>query len=244
MDIGIFERLIPAGEVLDTLASEHDRRGTYATWEVCKEAAHETILARLLDGQLVAWATGCKIDCNNPSPGAPGEIISDYDFYSRQEIGEVPLSFWCHYFNAGKAARTADLVASDFRFSYVDEDFSSRSGGAYGVAFDRRGLPHLNWFAPVIADEAKRLEASASQVEPPIGGPGRKPANWWPAFAAELAIYVHDEGVPDGSDTEGQGTIIDAVLSRLAERGAREPSRASIQPVVNDVLRRLRAARN
>jgi len=71
---------------------------------------------------------------------------------------------------------------------------------------------------------------------------GRKPANWWPDFAEELAAYIHDDGLPKGVDTEGQDEVIKAIFGRMAETGKAEPSRTQVQPVVNAVLRRLRAA--
>jgi hypothetical protein len=174
LDVTVFERLISAGEVLDTLAAEHDRRGTFANWEICKDAAQETILARLVDGQLVAWATACKIDCDHPATSSGGEIIAESDFYSGSEIGEVPIAFWCHFHNAGKAGRTVDLVSNDFRFDFVDAAFVWRTGGAYNVAFDRRGLPHLNYSSALTL--ANAVVAEEANITPRMRAPSVKAA--------------------------------------------------------------------
>lgn len=73
---------------------------------------------------------------------------------------------------------------------------------------------------------------------------GRPVASWWPDFAEELAVYIHDNGVPKGSDAEGQSKMIDKIFAALADRGREEPSRTSIQDVVSAVLRRIRSAGN
>jgi len=70
---------------------------------------------------------------------------------------------------------------------------------------------------------------------------GRKPAAWWPAFAEELAIHIHENGIPEGTGSDGQGEIINALLQRLADRG-HDASRTTIQPVIQSVIARLRAA--
>lgn len=73
---------------------------------------------------------------------------------------------------------------------------------------------------------------------------GRPMATWWPDFAEELAVYLHDCGVPEGEDSAGQSAFINAICNRLAQRGKAEPSRSAVQPVVNRVLKRIRSAKN
>jgi len=73
---------------------------------------------------------------------------------------------------------------------------------------------------------------------------GRKPANWWPDFAEELAMYVLECGLPAGSGTEGQSELIDEIFRRIAEAGKAEPGRTTVQPVISAVLRRWRSAGN
>ncbi|WP_156361911.1 hypothetical protein [Sphingomonas sp. Leaf343] len=244
-DTGILDRLVPASDVFDLLARAYDQRGDFANFDVCKQAAIDMLVSRLRSGHATAWSTNCSIDSTLDTGSVTvNEIVSDWDFHRHRGFPAViPLEFWAHFANAGRERRSFDRVSGDFHFSYTDGDYSCRDGSAFDVWLDPRGLPS----AAVLTGQATHAAASGdppARALPVPSGRGRPAANWWPAFAAELAIYIHEEGLPNGSETEGQGTIIDAVLSRLAERGAREPSRASIQPVVNDVLRRLRAARN
>lgn len=244
-DTAILERLVPVSDVFDLLSRAYDQRGDFASFEVCKQAAIDMLASRLRNGHATAWSTNSSIDSAlDTGNQSPGEIVSTWDFHRHNGFpAAIPQEFWAHFANAGRERRSFDPVSGDFHFSYADDEYSSRVGSAYDVWLDPRGLPSA-------AVPTWQTTGSAVPGDPPAkaspiaSGRGRPTASWWPDFAAELAIYVHDEGIPEGIDTEGQGTIIDAVLSRLAERGAREPSRASIQPVVNDVLRRLRAARN
>lgn len=73
---------------------------------------------------------------------------------------------------------------------------------------------------------------------------GRPAAGWWPTFAEELATYIHEVGIPAGQGNEGQSALIDTICERLARQGKPEPSRSTIQPVINAVLRRLREERH
>lgn len=244
-DTAILERLVPASDVLDLLARAYDQRGDFADYEVCKRAALDMLVSRLKSGHAKAWSTNSAIDSTlDTGELSPNEIVSAWDYHQHRGFpAEVPQEFWAHFANAGRDHRSFDTVSGDFHFNYTDGGYSCRDGSAFDVWLDPRGLPSVavpSWQSSTdaVADDAP------AKAPPASNGRGRPAAGWWPDFAAELAIYVHEEGVPEGNDTEGQGMIIDAVLSRLAERGAREPSRASIQPVVNDVLRRLRAARN
>lgn len=84
-----------------------------------------------------------------------------------------------------------------------------------------------------------RPQASASDR-----GAGRAPANWWPDFAEELAVYLHEEGLPVGDGQRGQAALMEGVFRRLVERGKTEPSRTTVQPVIRAVLSRLRTAGN
>lgn len=77
----------------------------------------------------------------------------------------------------------------------------------------------------------------------PAASAGRKAASWWPAFSEEIAVYVHEEGLPDGDGSEGQEQVIRAILQRLSDRNI-DASRTSIQPVIKAILARLRSARN
>ena len=63
---------------------------------------------------------------------------------------------------------------------------------------------------------------------------GRKPANWWPAFAEHLAVFIHDNGMPDS-----QSALIAGVQAAMVADGKDEPSRSQIQPVIKAVFDRI-----
>lgn len=90
-------------------------------------------------------------------------------------------------------------------------------------------------------DNAEPLVAIA---QPPTGNSGRRRADWWPDFAEELAVYMHEMGVPEGYGQQGQSAMIDEIFRRLNTRGKNEPGRTSVQPVVHAVLARLRQGGN
>jgi hypothetical protein len=65
----------------------------------------------------------------------------------------------------------------------------------------------------------------------------------WPDWIAELVCYFHEEGFPPGEGSQGQEAIINEVAQRLAKRELDSPSRAAVQPMVQAVLDRWRAAK-
>lgn len=238
-DIAVLERLVPAGEVLDFLAREHDRRSTYANFDVCRKVALETLLARLRDGHLDAWSTSCGIDSTIDTGSVSLEqIISSWDFYKHSGFPKkVPWDFWAHFHYATEDKRSFDQVANDFRFGYVDETYSMRDGYAYSVYFDPRGLPSgsiPSWHG---STQVAPLHPISELNSPPKVSKGRPSANWWPDFAEELAHEIHQNGMP-----ETQEALIKRVFDAIAERGGIEPSRTQIQPVIRSLFGRLTEA--
>lgn len=234
-DTAVLERLVPAGDVFELLAGQYDRRNDYANFDVCRQVALETLLARLRDGYLSAWSTTSHIDSTlDTGPTSLDQIISTWDFHRHTGFpAEVPREFWAHFHYAGADNRTFDPVAGDFRFSYLDGEYSQREGSAYGVFFDPRGLPAVavpSWHGPV----ENTFQRQVPETITPPTGKGRPPANWWPAFAEELAFYIHENGRP-----ETQEALIAAVFDALARQGKPEPSRTQVQPVVRQLLDRL-----
>jgi hypothetical protein len=114
--------------------------------------------------------------------------------------------------------------------NYLEEWFSAWDIEAWPSFLDEPGSDE---FAP---DNAA---SDPSEVKP---GRGRPAANWWPAFAEELALTIHEEGIPEGAGHVGQSELLDRVCTRLSLSGKPEPSRTTVQPVINAVLKRLRSA--
>ena len=111
---------------------------------------------------------------------------------------------------------------------------------AFGVEFSRADVESMGDVN--LANNESSQDIDKDTKLPSRGG--RKPANWWPGFAEELAVYIHDNGIPPGSGADGQSQIITAIQTLLSEAGKEEASRTSIQPVVTAVLTRMRSAGN
>lgn len=243
-DIAVLERLVPAGEVLDLLAREHDRRSTYANFEVCRKVALETLLARLRDNHLDAWSTACGIDSTIDTGNfSPAQIISTWDFYSHSGFPKkIPMEFWAHFHYATENMRSFDEVANDFRFGYMDETYSKRDGYAYSVYFDPRGLPSgsiPSWHGSTQVAPLQPISELSPSI---VAGKGRPRADWWPDFVAELVAYVKEIGLPEGIGHQGQGQVFKEVSDRLAAAGKSPPERTQTQETINAVLRRMRSA--
>lgn len=101
------------------------------------------------------------------------------------------------------------------------------------------------WPRTMVANSA--LSASKDDDDDAASKPrsgGRPSAKWWPDFAEELALYVHECGIPDGQGHEGQSEMMEAIFKRLVEAGKPEPGRATVQRVINAVMARIRSAGN
>lgn len=64
---------------------------------------------------------------------------------------------------------------------------------------------------------------------------GRRPAHWWADAAVEIAVEIHENGLPERHEE-----LLTRVLDRLAAKG-HHPARSSLQPVVDELIARLRA---
>jgi len=109
----------------------------------------------------------------------------------------------------------------------------------YDVRFHPNGLKVPDPVAPFPIQMGPSLPTPEPLESAPRSNRGRKPAAWWPAFAEELAAYIHEAGIPPGTGSDGQGEMIDAILQRLQNRDV-EASRTTIQPAIQATLDRLR----
>lgn len=212
-------------DAIEALARRHDLAGRFADYEVCLRAAEETIMGRLVAGRLPTIASYVKV---TPGPLGDEWLVEHHD-------EAVPAYFWLRWSRADVIQREADWLVGDFKFDDGDSDGHPAWGQAFDVRFDADSFPGLDLSSPKPA-ESNPSEQGSNR--------GRKPANWWPDFAEELAIYCLKEDPPEGSGTEGQSEMIDAIFGRMAARGKSEPSRTTVQPVINEILRRWRSAGN
>lgn len=209
-------------EVIEALANRYDLSGRYADIDVCLRVAEDTLMARLVAGHLPSIASYVN--------------FCAFGGVERELRGEtVPTSFWKGWNTSRPTDRESDWFVGDFRFSH-DFDWSSEEcwGNAFEVRIDATAFPTLE-----LACLQENQQSAASN-----SGKGRKPANWWPDFAEELAFWCLRNDPPDGSGTEGQSEIIKAVLDRMAKRGVEVPGRETVRPVINAVLKRFRSAGN
>lgn len=156
--------------------------------------------------------------------GVGGRINSRHDTiaYTYHWNGKILIQEW----ETGLFEITSDQIAGA-TFTLHGVQFSADDMAQFGITAGEEGKETMT--PPHLAPETKRSRA------------GRKPAAWWPAFATELAVYIHEIGVPPGSGSDGQGDIIKAVQERMAEAGHESiPDRTSAQSVVQAILDRLR----
>lgn len=123
---------------------------------------------------------------------------------------------------------------------------------AYGVEFCRSDILGM-----LPADLRRKVAAAADAshgAAVPQAGVGtdqlgtkssatsRRLKDPWPAWVAELTFHIHESGYPNGEGSQGQGELISAVADALAERGIESLGRTTVQPIVQAVLDRFRAA--
>lgn len=84
--------------------------------------------------------------------------------------------------------------------------------------------------------EKQAMARAPQQAAAPVG---RAPANWWPDFAREVVIEIHENGLP-----ETQSALIAKVQARFSNAGKPEPSRSQIQPVIREIFAAIGPAGN
>lgn len=147
------------------------------------------------------------------------------DNVQRHPDCDVAAGFW---WAEGHEALTQNWQLGDFE-TWLKKTIRYQ---AFGVRFHR--------------DDVDRM-VGASHVEqrrpePDLETRGRPMSALWPEWVAELVSLVHEEGMPEGSGTNGTEELISSVANRLAARGLEAPARTTVQETVKTVLRRLRSA--
>lgn len=232
-------RWVPAFAAFEALRKQYEASNYYEAEEACWRAAGDTLLRRLQSGQLPSRAASLSEEWDNAFDMEPEpQPRLDVD-----GMISVSGSFWNGFAASKSIHRESDWLAGDFEFKVIAADGRSGwghngRGAAIGLEIDANHLPQFSWPLP---DRDKEIEADRSPAQ---RSGGRPAANWWPDFAEELAVHIHENGIPEGHGHDGQSALIDAVFARMAEQGKLEPGRGTVQPVVNAVLRRIRSAGN
>lgn len=210
--------------------------GPDKSWVHCGEAAfyaneqwQQSVLTKLACGACLARPAS-QFDYRSYSP--QGETV-----HSMRD-GAIPPEFWQDYLNAVQNQRSFDWAEGNVWFRRV-RGLSGQAGSARNVRLllSRDTAPEL-W--PVAPSGILELSAdSALDNAPPRAG-GRGPAKGWSNFAEELAVYLFEEGLPEGQGTQGQSSVIEAIFTRLEQQGSDYPSRSTVQKVVSAALARCR----
>lgn len=236
--------LIPLREAVATIAAIYESTMRCPIAEA-NDLALKAIVRRLSNGLATAYAAQWYLSV---------EWNSEDKSYSDSGGKELPMEFWLCFEQATDFA-IHDWVAGEFAFwRDASEEWHGFEGFAHLLQVSRKGLPLIDDSRPLGAgDRAGLLFRSANQ-RPPVDHAievqaammaevrrGRRPAKWWPDFAEELAVFCLEEGLPAGTGTEGQSDVLSAVFARMTAAGKPEPSRTTVQNVVNQVLLRWRA---
>ena len=140
-----------------------------------------------------------------------------------REEQAIHKKFW---WATGHEALKQNWETGDFE-TWIDKRFHLK---AFGVTFHREDIRRM---VPSAFPETTASEESRNSG-------GRSMSRHWPEWVAELVAHVHEAGIPEGVGTKGSEALIDAVATRLAERGLDAPSRSTVQETINAVLRRMR----
>lgn len=158
-----------------------------------------------------------------------------------EQDGSIPLRFWSHLLEIrmrpSGSSNWIDWVPGDFQFSWSD-GLAECDAAAHGVQIRKDDLDALQ-----LPDFDLSGSVSGQPIAPQVAKGGRPNATWWPDFAQELAIYLYENGLPDGEGRDGQSTVFDAIDSALEVRGIKI-GRSTAMPVIGNVIERLRSSKN
>lgn len=175
--------------------------------------------------------------------------------YRQHDVQEFPLvkSQCCNYAmtvrdwaDAGNAGADGSMLwsASELTHRLMNQEHPEACITYAGIRMAKADIERRIAVAGWPAPKCDNSDLPDVKPQPRAKESGRRPANWWPDFAEELAVYIHSEGIPAGHGQEGQSAMIDEIFRRLSARGKDEPSRTTVQPVLRAVLNRLRSAGN
>ncbi|MFN3991159.1 MAG: hypothetical protein ACK4IS_12980 [Erythrobacter sp.] len=119
-------------------------------------------------------------------------------------------------------------------FASSEDGQSGERHVVHGLRFNRQDIEKFFGIIPARSSETTKATKASG---------GRPPASWWRLFAEELAIYIYENGIPEGAGADGQDQIIKEIQTRIIEAGEEEPSRTAIQGVVRSVIIRIRSAK-
>ena len=113
-----------------------------------------------------------------------------------------------------------------------------------GIQFDVSGIVEIESQVGPARPAQSKDDGNNDNLPPPNFPAGRKLSQQWRPWVAELVAEIHDHGVPEGVGSQGQEELIKRVADGLAKRGIEGLGRSTVQPVVQEVLNRMRGADN
>jgi len=176
---------------------------------------------------LLIWAASDVEGLSLRAKAKSYKIEPSTGYGSREQLYDVIVHRWIWRSNVD----LADHATGTFKLKNMEFNYDIT---LLGVEYSLDDLE-------LIVPQGSQKPATPDPVKTRRSGGGRPPAPWWPTFAAELAVYVHEVGLPAGTGAMGQGEMIEAIQTRMVENGHHKaPDRSSIQAVVQEVLDRLR----
>lgn len=234
---------ITAGEYISELMVKYQPFGAKRETALQQADVLGSCLERLAQGELVAWSKNWHfskgLDADPESSFDEWKVPDPYFLDSSDgKFSAIPREFWEHFTECLGCNRKFDMVFNSFALfrcrpgiltgDRLDHIIKGKASDVH-FSIDREIMPSHR-----LGTEPEEQAGSMGKVN----GGGRPPANWWPDFAVELAVYIYEMGVPENG-RGAQAAVIDAVFARMNEHGRPEATRTAVQPVVNEVLRRI-----
>ena len=154
-----------------------------------------------------------------------------YEKASTSDDAMLPNTFW---WAEGKESLEQTWETGDFGTS-INDGRESREWKAFGVRFRREDIEAMLPEQHAVVFKPATAHNSAQRT-------GRPKVASWNAWIAELALHVHENGLPTGEGSKGQEALISAIAERLAKQGIEGPSRSTVQGAAQAVLDRVRSA--
>ena len=204
---------VAIGKVLTNIVSEQIAEAT--AWE----AIWKRLTIGILQGRAQTWIeTSARAD----TPMLPRRYVNK----------AIPQWFWESLTSLQAAPTLGDFVAE-----CLIPDLAAK----IGVILVRVELLGVKLAGSGLAEEFPGI-AWEGHVNPKRAfPPGRPPAGWWQLLAIELALYVHDHGIPAGKGTQGVEAIVGEMQLRLEEKGF-GPDRTSLNKTIGTFLKRQRGS--
>jgi len=211
-----------------------------AVSEICAQVGCDGVVAiqEIVKHCRAGFITG---RCSEISWRITDRYATSEEFF--EHMVDVPDWFWEHCANqpetiidwqSGKVSGRGIIDGNDYRVLIK------------GLQFEVAGIIDLEamMLAELPPPDISVESSSGKEREGSVNRGRKRDPVKWADWTAELVAHIHENGIPEGCDADGQDHLIDEIDSRLIERGQNGLSRTTVQPIVRAVLLRLRSAGN